>query len=125
MMTGDFSSSRAIITPMADRIIKIKKSDLRRLVKEALTDPKVLREMDRWDVTEDDEFDAKRYGLLARQVMAFWPQRTIDTNWSAIVDKFIKHSEKNTAKKLDKEKLMAALEDELAKDKNQSPSFEV
>jgi len=110
---------------MADRIIKIKKSDLRRLVKEALTDPKVLREMDRWDVTEDDEFDAKRYGLLARQVMAFWPQRTIDTNWSAIVDKFIKHSEKNTAKKLDKEKLMAALEDELAKDKNQSPSFEV
>jgi len=110
---------------MADRIIKIKKSDLRKLVKEALSDPKVLREMDRWDVTEDDEFDAKRYSLLARQVMAFWPNRDIDTNWGAVVDKFIRHSEKNTAKKLNKEKLMDALETELAKDKNQSPSFEV
>lgn len=92
-------------------ILRIRKSQLRKLIREALHDPKAIREMEKWSiVAEDEKFTEDRYALLAKQVLNFWPERSMDTRWSVVVDKFIKYSEKNISQQIDKEKLMDAVE---------------
>lgn len=95
-------------------ILRIRKSQLRKLIREAIHDPKAIRELEKWSiVAEDEKFTEDRYMFLAKQVLKFWPERSYDTKWSVVVDKFIKHSEKNIAQQIDKDKLMDAVERQL------------
>ena len=68
-------------------------------------DDERLSEFADWAVNFQDNYDEKRYEILARQVYNDWPDHNTDVDWADVVDKFLKHRTKVLGAELDKNKL--------------------
>lgn len=64
-----------------------------------------LEEFADWAQGFQDNYNNKRYEILARQVFDSWPHRGPDVNWSKVIDNFLKNRVKNLHVELDKDKL--------------------
>lgn len=68
-------------------------------------DNQALEEFADWAQGFQDNYDNKRYEILARQVFDSWPHKGPDVDWSKVIDVFIKNRVKNLHAELDKNKL--------------------
>lgn len=66
---------------------------------------KILPEFADWAQGFQDNYDNKRYEVIARQVFDSWPEHGQDVDWSKVIDIYIKTRAKNLHTELDKDKL--------------------
>jgi len=109
---------------MTDKKIRIKVSELRVLVREAMgeapakpmmveADEPVEDKLGRSDITEfrsfDDDFadklSDKKYEAMAKQLYDAWSERGVDVNWAGVVNLYARNHSKNLAAEIDKTKL--------------------
>jgi hypothetical protein len=114
---------------MSDKKIRIKVSELRALVREAMgeastvtsrqtlmsaaDEPEVEDMLGKSDITEfrsfDDDFAEKfsdrKYEEMARELYNAWSQRGVDVDWAGVVNLYARNHSKNLAMDIDKSKL--------------------
>ncbi len=109
---------------MTDKKIRIKVSELRALVREAMGEAPanpLMAEVDepaedmlgRSDITEfrsfDDDFadklSDKKYEAMAKQLYDAWSERGVDVDWAGVVNLYARNHSKNLAAEIDKTKL--------------------
>ncbi len=103
---------------MSDKKIRIKVSELRALVREAMGDAPISEPVEqdmlgRSDITEfrsfDDDFadklSDKKYEAMAKQLYDAWSERGVDVDWAGVVNLYARNHSKNLAAEIDKTKL--------------------
>jgi hypothetical protein len=82
---------------------------------EEVDEDKALEEFADWAQGFQDNYDNKRYEMIARQVFDSWPHHGKDVDWAKVLDIYVKNRDKNLHTELDKDKLYEKLLD-LAED---------
>lgn len=103
---------------MSDKKIRIKVSELRALVREAMGDSPISGQAEKdalgcSDIVEfrsfDDDFaeklSDKKYEVMAKQLYDAWSKRGVDVDWAGVVNLYARNHSKNLATEIDKTKL--------------------
>ena len=103
---------------MSDKKIRIKVSELRALVREAMGDAPISEPVEqdmlgRSGITEfrsfDDDFadklSDKKYTEMAKQLYDAWSARGVDGEWAGVVNLYARTPSTNLATEIDKTKL--------------------
>lgn len=103
---------------MSDKKIRIKVSELRAMVREAMGEgpiPEPVKQdmLGCSEITEfrsfDDDFadklSDKKYEAMAKQLYDAWSERGVDVDWAGVVNLYARNHSKNLAAEIDKTKL--------------------
>jgi hypothetical protein len=82
---------------------------------EEVDEDEALEEFADWAQGFQDNYDNKRYEVIARQVFDGWPHHGKDVDWAKVLDLYLQNRTKNLHTELDKDKLYEKLLD-LAED---------
>jgi hypothetical protein len=73
--------------------------------KEEKDEQEALEEFADWSQGFQDNYNNKRYEMLARQIYNNWPNHGADVDWAKVIDLFLDSRMKNLHTELDKDKL--------------------
>ncbi len=96
---------------MSDKKIRIKVSELRALVREAMgasspSDPPARSIVEFQNFDDDfDKLTDKKYNEMAKQLYDAWAKRGVDVDWAGVVNLYARNHSKNLATEIDKTKL--------------------